>query len=43
VDYMGYMSGQIVGRIKKEQTIRELVDCMKTEFQEVADRLGHSR
>ena len=42
VDYMGYMSGQIVGRIKKEQTIREIMEDMKTEFQGVMDRLGHS-
>jgi NAD(P)H-dependent flavin oxidoreductase YrpB (nitropropane dioxygenase family) len=42
VDYMGYMSGQIVGRIKKEQTIREIMEDMKTEFQGVIDRLGHS-
>jgi NAD(P)H-dependent flavin oxidoreductase YrpB (nitropropane dioxygenase family) len=40
VDYMGYMSGQIVGRIKKEQTIREIMEDMKTEFQEVIDRMG---
>lgn len=42
VDYMGYMSGQIVGRIRKEQTIREIVEEMKAEFREVIDRLGHS-
>jgi NAD(P)H-dependent flavin oxidoreductase YrpB (nitropropane dioxygenase family) len=42
VDYMGYMSGQIVGRIKKEQTIREIMEGMKTEFQAVIDRLGLS-
>jgi NAD(P)H-dependent flavin oxidoreductase YrpB (nitropropane dioxygenase family) len=41
VDYMGYMSGQIVGRIKKEQSIREIVEGMKVEFQQVMDRLGH--
>jgi NAD(P)H-dependent flavin oxidoreductase YrpB (nitropropane dioxygenase family) len=40
VDYMGYMSGQIVGRIKKEQTIREIMEDMKTELQEVIDRMG---
>ena len=40
VDYMGYMSGQIVGRIKKEQPIREIVEDMKVECQAVMDRLG---
>jgi hypothetical protein len=43
VDYMGYMSGQIVGRIKKEQAILDIMEDMKTEFQGVMDRLGQSR
>jgi NAD(P)H-dependent flavin oxidoreductase YrpB (nitropropane dioxygenase family) len=43
VDYMGYMSGQIVGRIKKEQAILDIMEDMKTEFQGVMDRLGRSR
>jgi NAD(P)H-dependent flavin oxidoreductase YrpB (nitropropane dioxygenase family) len=33
VDYMGYMAGQIVGRIKKEQTIREIMESMVSEFE----------
>lgn len=37
VDYMGYMSGQIVGRIKKEQTVREIMDGMKKELLDVVE------
>jgi NAD(P)H-dependent flavin oxidoreductase YrpB (nitropropane dioxygenase family) len=40
VDYMGYMSGQIVARIKKEQTIREIMEGMKAECQAVMETLG---
>jgi hypothetical protein len=38
---MGYMSGQIVGRIKKEQTIREIMESMTTECHAVMERLGY--
>lgn len=31
VDYMGYMSEQIVGRIKDERPIREIMESMKSE------------
>jgi NAD(P)H-dependent flavin oxidoreductase YrpB (nitropropane dioxygenase family) len=41
-DYMGYMSGQIVGRIKKEQPIREIMEDMKQECQVVMERLGQA-
>jgi NAD(P)H-dependent flavin oxidoreductase YrpB (nitropropane dioxygenase family) len=40
VDYMGYMSGQIVGRIKREQPIREIMEDMKRECQAVLEKLG---
>jgi NAD(P)H-dependent flavin oxidoreductase YrpB (nitropropane dioxygenase family) len=40
VDYMGYMSGQIVGRIKQEQPIREIMEGMKQECRMVMERLG---
>jgi NAD(P)H-dependent flavin oxidoreductase YrpB (nitropropane dioxygenase family) len=40
IDYMGYMSGQIVGRIKQEQPIREIMEGMKQECQIVMERLG---
>ena len=40
VDYMGYMSGQIVGRIKKEQTIREIMGDMIAEFEATTRRLS---
>lgn len=40
VDYMGYMSGQIVGRIKTEQPIREIMEGMKAEFRDAAARVG---
>ena len=43
VDYMGYMSGQIVGRIKKEQPIREIMEDMKRECRMVLERLGARR
>ena len=39
---MGYMSGQIVGRIKKEQPIREIMEDMKRECQVVMERLGQA-
>lgn len=39
IDYMSYMSGQVVGRIKKEQATRELMESMKREFQEAIDEL----
>lgn len=42
IDYMGYMSGQIVGRIKKEQPIREIMEDMKRECQVVMERLGQA-
>jgi len=42
VDYMGYISGQIVGRIKKEQTIREIMEGMKAEYRETMERLARS-
>jgi NAD(P)H-dependent flavin oxidoreductase YrpB (nitropropane dioxygenase family) len=42
VDYMGYMAGQIVGRIKKEQAIREIMEDMKAECRTVMERLGRS-
>jgi len=34
VDYMSYMSGQIVGCIRKEQTTRELMSSLVKEFEE---------
>jgi hypothetical protein len=34
------MSGQIVGRIKKEQPIREIMEDMKRECRMVMERLG---
>jgi NAD(P)H-dependent flavin oxidoreductase YrpB (nitropropane dioxygenase family) len=40
VDYMGYMSGQIVGRIKKEQPIREIMEDMKRECRMVMEQFG---
>jgi NAD(P)H-dependent flavin oxidoreductase YrpB (nitropropane dioxygenase family) len=40
-DYMGYMAGQIVGRIDKEQPIREIFNGMKNELRETMERLGH--
>ena len=35
---MGYMSGQIVGRIKKEQPIREIMEDMKRECRMVLEQ-----
>lgn len=44
IDYMGYISGQIVGRIKKEQTIREIMDGLKAEYWEVMQKMArHAR
>lgn len=40
VDYMGYMSGQIVGRIKDETPIREIMQAMKSECLAVMKALG---
>jgi NAD(P)H-dependent flavin oxidoreductase YrpB (nitropropane dioxygenase family) len=40
VDYMGYMSGQIVGRIKREQPIRDIMEDMKAEYEAVISALG---
>jgi NAD(P)H-dependent flavin oxidoreductase YrpB (nitropropane dioxygenase family) len=40
VDYMGYMSGQIFGRIRTEQKIREIMEDMKQECRAVVERLG---
>jgi hypothetical protein len=37
------MSGQIVGRIKKEQPIREIMEDMKRECRMVLERLGARR
>lgn len=43
VDYMSYMAGQIVGRIKKEQTTRELMQAMRREFERALDDLHRHR
>ena len=43
VDYMGYMSGQVVGRIKKEQTIQEIMDEMRAELKDALGKLAASR
>jgi NAD(P)H-dependent flavin oxidoreductase YrpB (nitropropane dioxygenase family) len=40
VDYMGYMSGQIVGRIKDERPIRDIMEDMKAECLTVPRFLG---
>jgi NAD(P)H-dependent flavin oxidoreductase YrpB (nitropropane dioxygenase family) len=40
VDYMGYMSGQIVGRIKREQPIRDIIEGMKVEYEAAIAALG---
>ncbi|QPF81785.1 nitronate monooxygenase [Bradyrhizobium genosp. L] len=40
VDYMGYMTGQIVGRIKEEQSIRQIMDGMTSECRAVLKALG---
>ncbi|MEN3348389.1 MAG: hypothetical protein V7632_2024, partial [Bradyrhizobium sp.] len=40
VDFMGYMSGQIVGRIKQELPIRDIMDDMKSECRTVLKALG---
>jgi NAD(P)H-dependent flavin oxidoreductase YrpB (nitropropane dioxygenase family) len=42
VDYLGYMSGQIVGRIRQEQSIRDIMESMKSECQAVMQDLGRS-
>ncbi|WP_338699947.1 nitronate monooxygenase [Bradyrhizobium sp. 26S5] len=40
VDYMGYMSGQIVGSIKAERHVREIMKSMTTECLAVLRTLG---
>ncbi|MCK1394518.1 nitronate monooxygenase family protein [Bradyrhizobium sp. 1] len=40
IDYMGYMSGQIVGRIKDERPIRDIMEDMKSECLAVLKRLS---
>lgn len=40
IDYMSYMSGQVVGRIKREQTTREVMEEMQREFLETIQALG---
>ena len=39
-DYMGYMSGQVVGRIKDERPIRDIMERMKSECLVVLKALG---
>jgi NAD(P)H-dependent flavin oxidoreductase YrpB (nitropropane dioxygenase family) len=43
VDFMGYMSGQIVGRIKREQSVGEIMESLKHEFLGTIDRLEQDR
>jgi NAD(P)H-dependent flavin oxidoreductase YrpB (nitropropane dioxygenase family) len=40
VDYMGYMAGQIVGRIKDERPVRDILAGMKSECSAVLKELG---
>jgi NAD(P)H-dependent flavin oxidoreductase YrpB (nitropropane dioxygenase family) len=40
VDYMGYMAGQVVGRIKQERPICAIMEEMKSECVQVLARLG---
>ncbi len=40
VDYMGYISGQIVGRIKKEQRISEIMSEMIADYENALTRLA---
>ena len=39
-DYMGYMAGQVVGRIKDERSIRDIMDGMKSECVAVLEGLS---
>ena len=39
-DYVTYPVGQIVGDMRQEQTVRQVVYDMLTEFAESAERLG---
>ncbi len=39
-DFQGYMSGQIVGRITEERTVKEIMDGLITECEEVMGRMG---
>jgi NAD(P)H-dependent flavin oxidoreductase YrpB (nitropropane dioxygenase family) len=39
-DYMGYMSGQIVGRIKDERPIRDIMEALKSECDATLKTLG---
>ncbi|MCA1474246.1 nitronate monooxygenase family protein [Bradyrhizobium sp. NBAIM08] len=41
-DYMGYMSGQIVGRIKEELPIREIMARLKVDCHQTLERLRTS-
>lgn len=41
-DYMGYMSGQIVGRIKEELPIREIMARLKVDCHQTLERLRKS-
>jgi len=43
VDYMGYISGQIVGRIRKEQHISEIMADMKADYEMAVGRLRDDR
>ncbi|WP_342712771.1 hypothetical protein AAFG13_17405 [Bradyrhizobium sp. B124] len=40
VDYMGYMSGQIVGSIKAERPVRDIMKAMTSECLAVLKTLG---
>jgi NAD(P)H-dependent flavin oxidoreductase YrpB (nitropropane dioxygenase family) len=39
VDYTSYSAGQVVGRIKKEQSVRDLMEQLKAEFAEAVQGL----
>ena len=40
VDYMGYMSGQIVGRIKEERSVHDIMENMRSECRAIMKALG---
>ena len=42
VDYLGYMSGQIVGRIKQEEPVRAIMERMTAECRSALERLEQS-